>query len=85
MTHSLTDACLCCWLVWFSAFFIKTSKEFDAVRLVVSAVMVTIGDVFLRKEATDIESEASRIYRTNNFGASPAWALVCCWWWCQPA
>ena len=37
-----------------SAFAINTSREFDGVKIVVAAVVVTIADVFLRKIATGV-------------------------------
>jgi hypothetical protein len=51
-----------------SCFVIRTSREFDAVKIVVSATMVTLADVFLRKRATDIPSEVSMILRLHGYG-----------------
>ena len=69
-----------------SAFYINTSPEFDAVKIVVSSVIVTIGDVFLRKIATDIASEVSVIWNEGKFGEyyssvianpNPLWLTKC--------
>lgn len=51
-----------------AAFAIATTREFDAVKIVVSAAIVTLADVFLRKDATDIPSEVSLVWRKHNFG-----------------
>jgi hypothetical protein len=51
-----------------SAFAINTSREFDAVKIVVAGAIVTIGDVFMRKIAIDIPSEASLIWNRERFG-----------------
>ena len=48
-----------------SCFAIQTSREFDAVKIVVGAVIVTIADVFLRKRATDIPSELSLVLQVQ--------------------
>mmetsp|Transcript_7246 Transcript_7246/g.21392 ORF Transcript_7246/g.21392 Transcript_7246/m.21392 type:complete len:5155 (-) Transcript_7246:1654-17118(-) len=55
-----------------SSFAIRTSREFDAVKIVVSAVMVTFADVFLRKHATDIPSEVSLVFRLHGYGITLA-------------
>ena len=51
-----------------SSFAIITTREFDAVKIVVGAVIVTLSDVVLRAEATDIPSEVSQVLRMHNFG-----------------
>jgi len=51
-----------------SAFAINTTREFDAVKIVVAAVITTIADVFLRKIATDIPSEVSTVWNQGRFG-----------------
>ncbi len=50
-----------------SAFAINTSREFDAVKIVVGSVVLTIADVFLRKVATDIPSEVSQVWNRKGF------------------
>lgn len=42
-----------------SAFSLQTSRSFDAVRLIVSACIMTIADRVLRVKADDIPSEVS--------------------------
>ena len=51
-----------------SAFAVITTREFDAVKIVVGAVVVTLSDVILRTEAMDIPSEVSQVLRMHNFG-----------------
>eukprot|EP00729_Bicosta_minor_P009922 gene9922-5877_t len=51
-----------------SAFAIVTTREFDAVKIVVGSVIVTLADVMLRTEATDIPSEVSQLIRIHGFG-----------------
>lgn len=51
-----------------SASGINTSREFDAIKIVVGSVIVTLADVFLRKRATDIPSEVSLVWRVHEFG-----------------
>jgi len=51
-----------------SAFYINTTREFDAVKIIVSAVVVTLADVILRKIASDIPSEVSTIWNEGKFG-----------------
>ena len=51
-----------------SAFAIVTTREFDGVKIVVGSVIVTLADVMLRKEATDIPSEVSQLIRLHGFG-----------------
>jgi thiol-disulfide isomerase/thioredoxin len=51
-----------------SVFAINTTREFDAVRIVVTSVIMTIADVMLRKVATDIPSEVSTVWNQQGYG-----------------
>jgi len=51
-----------------SVYAIRATKEFDAVKIVVSAAMTTLADCLLRKIATDIPSEVSSAWNKHQFG-----------------
>jgi len=51
-----------------SVFAIVNSRSFDAVRLIVPACICAIGDVVMRKIATDIPSELCQVFTHGNGG-----------------
>jgi hypothetical protein len=51
-----------------AAFSIKRSRSFDAVKVVVSAMMATIADALLRQEPHDHEGELGRLIRAEGYG-----------------